>query len=128
MLRTLLLCLTLIAAPVAAQDFPVRIDHAFGTATIPDRPTRVVSLSFIGHDFLLALGVKPHALRKWYGNHPHGVWPWAQDALGDAAPIVMQGTSVMLTEELCGIAMRYRLCRDSSYSRAATVACCSTRP
>ncbi|WP_026757643.1 ABC transporter substrate-binding protein [Sediminimonas qiaohouensis] len=91
MLCTLFVCLTLLAAPVAAQDFPVRIDHAFGTATIPDRPTRVVSLSFIGHDFLLALGVKPYALRKWYGNHPHGVWPWAQEALGDAEPIVMQG-------------------------------------
>lgn len=85
------LLLLMLAAPLPAQDFPVRIDHAFGTAEIPAPPTRVVSLSFIGHDFLLALGVKPHALRKWYGDHPHGVWPWAQAALGEAEPIVMQG-------------------------------------
>lgn len=87
----LLLALTLLAAPSGAQEFPVRIDHAFGTATILERPDRVVSLSFIGHDFLLALGVKPIALRKWYGDFPHGVWPWGQEALGDAEPIVMQG-------------------------------------
>ena len=91
MLRAFLIALAVLAAPAAAQDFPVRIHHAFGTATIPKQPARVVSLSFIGHDFLLALGVKPHALRKWYGDHPHGVWPWAQKALGNAAPIVMQG-------------------------------------
>ncbi|MFC3614176.1 ABC transporter substrate-binding protein [Lutimaribacter marinistellae] len=91
MLRALLLSLTLASAPAAAQEFPVRIPHAFGTAEIPDRPTRVVSLSFIGHDFLLALGLRPYALRKWYGDYPFGVWPWAQDALGQAEPIVMQG-------------------------------------
>lgn len=91
MLRAFLIALAVLAAPAAAQDFPVRIHHAFGTATIPNQPARVVSLSFIGHDFLLALGVKPHALRKWYGDHPHGVWPWAQTALGNAAPVVMQG-------------------------------------
>lgn len=91
MLRAILFSLSLFAGPVAAQEFPVRIGHAFGTATIPKPPERVVSLSFIGHDFLLALGVRPIALRKWYGNFPHGVWPWAQAALGDAEPIVMQG-------------------------------------
>lgn len=91
MLRAALLALTLCAAPAAAESFPVRLPHAFGTAVIPERPARVVSLSYIGHDFLLALGVKPYALRKWYGTHPHGVWPWAQDALGDATPVVMQG-------------------------------------
>ncbi|XDA96730.1 iron-siderophore ABC transporter substrate-binding protein [Sulfitobacter sp. LCG007] len=91
MFREILLVLILLAAPCGAQEFPVRIDHAFGTATIPARPERVVSLSFIGHDFLLALGVKPIALRKWYGNFPHGVWPWGEEALGDATPVVMQG-------------------------------------
>ncbi|SET22757.1 iron-siderophore ABC transporter substrate-binding protein [Oceanicella actignis] len=92
MLRSLrLVPFLLLGAPAAAQEFPVRIAHAFGTAEIPAPPSRVVSLSFIGHDFLLALGVKPYALRKWYGDHPHGVWPWAQEALGDAEPIVMQG-------------------------------------
>lgn len=71
--------------------FPVTIDHRYGSTRVPAQPKRVVSLSFIGHDFLLALGVKPIALRDWYGGHKYGVWPWAQDALGDAEPLVMRG-------------------------------------
>ncbi len=40
-------------------------------------------------DFVLALGVKPAAITNWYGDYPLGVWPWAQQALGDARPGVM---------------------------------------
>jgi iron complex transport system substrate-binding protein len=71
--------------------FPVDIPNAFGVTHLEAEPRRVVSISYIGHDFLLALGVKPYALRKWYGSDPYGVWPWAQPALGDAQPIVLQG-------------------------------------
>lgn len=78
--------------PMARTDpFPVEITHRFGTASIPAKPRRIVSLSYIGHDFLLALGETPYALRKWYGNDPYGVWPWGHAALGDARPVVMQG-------------------------------------
>lgn len=83
-----LFCLPTLAG---AQAFPVEIEHRYGTAHIPERPQKIVSLSFIGHDFLLALGVVPHALRRWYGTDPYGVWVWGHDALGDAQPIVMQG-------------------------------------
>ncbi|WP_264211202.1 ABC transporter substrate-binding protein [Leisingera thetidis] len=75
----------------AAETFPVELQHRYGTATVPDRPERIVSVSFIGHDFLLALGLTPIALRKWYGGEPSGVWPWGHDALGQARPVVMQG-------------------------------------
>ena len=81
----------LLAPPSNAGTFPVEISHRYGTAYIESEPQKVVSLSFNGHDFLLALGVVPHALRMWYGAHPYGVWPWAQDALGDGKPIVMRG-------------------------------------
>lgn len=78
--------------PAGTQSsFPVEIPHKFGTAVIETRPSRVVSLSFIGHDYLLALGVVPYALRPWYGNHPYGVWPWAQAALGSGQPKLMPG-------------------------------------
>ena len=40
---------------------------------------------------MLSLGIKPYALRKWYGTDPFGVWAWGHEALGDAQPIVMQG-------------------------------------
>ncbi|MEM8977646.1 MAG: ABC transporter substrate-binding protein, partial [Pseudomonadota bacterium] len=74
-----------------AKAFPAEIEHRFGVARITKQPKRVVSISLIGHDFLLALDVKPVGLRRWYGSHPFGVWPWAQDQLGDAKPAVMQG-------------------------------------
>jgi iron complex transport system substrate-binding protein len=50
-----------------------------------------VSLGFSGIDNLLALGVKPVAVRYWYGDYEYAAWPWAQDALGDAKPEVLQG-------------------------------------
>lgn len=76
----------------ADQTFPVTIKHRYGEIVIPEKPKRIVSIGFISHDFVLSLGVKPVALRRWYGKHPYGVWPWAQAALGDAKPTVMWGS------------------------------------
>lgn len=93
MLRKLLTCIVLALGPAgaSADSFPVEIRHKYGTARIERAPEKIVSLSFIGHDFLLALGIKPYALRKWYGTDPYGVWVWGHEALGDAQPVVMQG-------------------------------------
>ncbi|MEC7962124.1 MAG: ABC transporter substrate-binding protein [Pseudomonadota bacterium] len=84
-----LMAIFALVSPAGAE--PREIEHRYGTTHVDGTPTRVVSLSFIGHDFLLSLGVKPIALRYWYGNHPYGVWPWAQEALGDATPQVIYG-------------------------------------
>ena len=74
----------------AADDqFPITIEHKYGTVTIPNKPERVVSVGFTEHDVLLALGVIPVGLRDWYGNQPFATWPWAQDELGDAQPTVI---------------------------------------
>lgn len=93
MLRRLLTCIALALLPSggSADSFPVEIEHRFGVTRIETEPKKIVSLSFIGHDFLLALGIAPYALRKWYGTDRFGVWVWGHDALGDAEPIVMQG-------------------------------------
>ncbi|WP_417671828.1 ABC transporter substrate-binding protein [Roseibium sp.] len=81
----------MLALPARADQSVVEIETKYGLARISQKPERVVSLSYIGHDFLLALGIKPIALRYWYGNYPNGVWPWAQAALGDATPVVLRG-------------------------------------
>lgn len=81
--------ITCLASPLWAE--PRQIVHRYGTTEIDGTPQRVVSLSFIGHDFLLALGVVPIALRYWYGDGENGVFPWAQQALGDATPTVLYG-------------------------------------
>ncbi|MEM8922839.1 MAG: ABC transporter substrate-binding protein [Actinomycetota bacterium] len=70
----------------AGGAFPLTIDHKFGSTTLESVPERVVSVGYNEHDFLLALGVVPVGLRDWYGDQPNSVWPWGQDALGDASP------------------------------------------
>jgi iron complex transport system substrate-binding protein len=85
------LILAAMGAAAQADDFPVAIEHVYGTTVIEKQPERVVSLGYEGHDNILALGVKPIAVRDWYGDYPYAVWPWAQAALGDAKPVVLKG-------------------------------------
>ncbi|WP_219418092.1 iron-siderophore ABC transporter substrate-binding protein [Pseudonocardia nigra] len=77
------------AAPAAAPGFPLRVEHRAGVTEIPREPQRVVTVGFSDQDPLLALGVRPVAVTDWYGDHPHATWPWAQDELGDAQPVVL---------------------------------------
>lgn len=93
-LKAALACLAFTASltcAAQAQSYPVTIEHQFGTTVIESQPQRVVSLSYSGHDDILALGVVPVALRYWYGDYPQGVFPWAQDALGGAEPVQLKG-------------------------------------
>lgn len=76
------------AAPQAR--FPVTIVHKFGSTTIPEPPARVVTLGYSEQDPVLALGVKPVAVREWFGEQPYATFPWAKEALGDATPDVLK--------------------------------------
>lgn len=69
--------------------FPVTIEHKFGSTVISKKPERVLTIGFSEQDPVLALGVKPIAVREWFGGHPFAVWPWAVDELGDATPEVL---------------------------------------
>lgn len=73
------------------QEFPLTIEHAFGTTTLEQKPERVITLDYSGIDDLLAFGVKPVAVRYWYGDYDYGAWPWAQKALGEAKPDLLKG-------------------------------------
>ncbi|MDP8968954.1 MAG: iron-siderophore ABC transporter substrate-binding protein [Actinomycetota bacterium] len=95
---TVAACGTDAGSPPAAQPsptaeapavFPVTIQHKYGTTEIPKAPERVVSVGLTDLDPLLALGVKPVAVRDWFGDQPYATWPWAQDELGDAKPQVL---------------------------------------
>jgi iron complex transport system substrate-binding protein len=70
-------------------SFPVTIEHKFGSTTIEEEPQRVVTVGFTDHDVVLALGVVPVGLREWYGDYERGVWPWAEELLGDAEPALL---------------------------------------
>lgn len=81
--------------PTEADDeFPVTIEHRHGTTTIESEPRRVVAAGLRDQDALLALGVIPVGVQDWFGDQPDAVWPWAQDELGDADPLVLDATQI----------------------------------
>ena len=80
-----------VSSAAGVGSFPVTIDHVYGATTIPSAPQRIVTLGLSDQDPLLALGVAPIAVSAWYGDYPSAVWPWAQDELGAATPVVLNG-------------------------------------
>ncbi|MCF2872033.1 ABC transporter substrate-binding protein [Octadecabacter sp. G9-8] len=89
-LMSFLVTLLVMVFPAFAQDYPLRIEHKFGTTIIETPPTRIASVDFNGADNLLALGVQPVAIRYWYGDSENGLWPWAQPLLS-STPEVLRG-------------------------------------
>ncbi|QYJ16653.1 hypothetical protein Rxycam_02488 [Rubrobacter xylanophilus DSM 9941] len=65
------------------------VEHRYGVTRISGRPRRVVSLGYQEHDFLYALGIKPVAVRYWYGDRDDVIYPWAEDEAGDADPEIL---------------------------------------
>lgn len=94
LLRTVsALVLTAAASPLAAQDFPVTITHAYGETVIAERPERVATWAWGNTDAVLALGIKPVAMPFLsYGGGDNGVHPWAEDVLeemGGEMPVLL---------------------------------------
>jgi iron complex transport system substrate-binding protein len=69
--------------------FPAKVEHKYGTTTVPARPRRIVSVGLTEQDTILALGYKPIATTEWYGDQPYAVWPWARAALGYSKPAIL---------------------------------------
>jgi iron complex transport system substrate-binding protein len=90
-MRALSLFALLAATPALSQEFPLTLEHRFGTSVIPEAPIRVASVDYAGADDLLALGVQPVTIRDWYGDHPRAVWPWAEPLLTDPDPVILRG-------------------------------------
>ncbi|NJO83552.1 MAG: ABC transporter substrate-binding protein, partial [Blastochloris sp.] len=84
-----LFTLSFASAQNAENAFPVTIEHKYGSTTLTAPPQRVVAIGYTEQDPLLALGVVPVAVRYWYGDAPNAIFPWAQEAAGNAAPEVL---------------------------------------
>lgn len=80
----------------SGEAFPVTIEHAFGSTTIDEEPTRVVAWGWASADAAIALDVIPVAIPfQEYGGNENGLLPWIEEALqerGAAIPEILPNT------------------------------------
>jgi len=70
------------AATAGGGEFPVSVEHAFGSTEIPAEPQRVVTWGWGSADAAIALGVVPVAMpTQTYGGDQDGVLPWIRERL-----------------------------------------------
>lgn len=70
--------------PVAADAFPVEMEHVYGTTTIEAAPERVIALGWTSYDVLIALDIVPIAMAaQIWGGDEDGYYPWTREAIGD---------------------------------------------
>ncbi|MBI1350284.1 MAG: ABC transporter substrate-binding protein [Actinomycetales bacterium] len=85
------------AASTAAAAFPVTVEHAFGTTTVPEAPERVATVAWSNHEVPIALGIVPVGMSKatWGDDDADGVLPWVEEALtglGAPTPVLFDET------------------------------------
>jgi iron complex transport system substrate-binding protein len=92
------------AAP-EENAFPATIAHKYGETTLEKAPSRVVCVGLTEQDALLAMGIVPLAVTKWFGDAPGYIFPWATDALGDGElPEVLSDTNGIEIEKVASFA------------------------
>jgi iron complex transport system substrate-binding protein len=96
------------AAPSAKEcekgAFPATIAHKYGETTLTKAPTRVVCVGLTEQDALLALGIVPVAVTKWFGDAPGYIFPWAVDKLGEAnLPEVLEDSNGVQVEKVAAL-------------------------
>ena len=84
------------------------IAHKYGETTLEKAPTRVVCVGLTEQDALLALGIVPVAVTKWFGDAPGYIFSWAQDKLADSGssglPEVLEDTNGVQVEKVAALA------------------------
>jgi len=89
--------LTVLPASAWGQEagaFPVTVEHAYGSTTIPAEPTRVVSVGYNDQDPIVALGVIPVGVMEWYPDQPTGFF-WVVERYGDTPPEILNGAEYL---------------------------------
>lgn len=100
MLVALCLAVAFAAAPAAADQFPLTIEHAFGTTTIAQKPQRVATVAWANHEVPLALGVVPvgFARANFGDDDGDGLLPWVAERLeeldADVPPLFDEGDGI----------------------------------
>ena len=93
-------------APTEESAFPVTITHKYGETTIEAAPKRVVCVGLTEQDMLLALGIVPVGVTYWFGDEAlQGVYPWAEELLGDAErPTLLKNANGIELEAVAALA------------------------
>lgn len=85
------------AAGSSAEEFPVTIEHAFGTTTIDEAPERVATVNWANQEVPLALGVVPVGMASadFGDDDGNGMLPWVEEKLeelGGEQPVLFDET------------------------------------
>ncbi len=88
-----------------AAQFPVTIEHAFGSTTIDKLPQRVATVGWGNHEVPLALGIVPVGMSKttWGDDDEDGILPWVKaklDELGGETPVLFDETDGIPYEQV----------------------------
>lgn len=113
-----------VLSPAAAQEaFPVTIEHAFGTITIPERPLRVATVAWANQEVPLALGIVPvgMAAANFGDDDGDGVLPWVEARLrelGAETPVLFDEGDGIDFEGVAAVRPDIILAAYSGLSRA----------
>ncbi|WP_295656646.1 iron-siderophore ABC transporter substrate-binding protein [uncultured Nocardioides sp.] len=97
------------AGPDAVAEegaFPATIEHKYGATEVTEAPERVVTVGLTEQDAVLALGVVPVGVTKWFGEAPGAIFPWATDALdaaGGELPEVLESADGIQVEKVAAL-------------------------
>ena len=73
-----------------AGAYPVTIEHLWGSTTVEEAPTRVVTLGVTDADTVLELGITPVAL-VGFAFFDTGLGPWATPLVDGEQPLLLKG-------------------------------------
>lgn len=106
--RSLVLAFPFALAMVAAataQQFPITLDHVYGSTIIESAPQRIVTWGWGNEDAVIALGVTPVGIPfQSYGGGEDGIQPWVEQALaGGDKPAVLANTGEPPFEQIAAL-------------------------
>lgn len=108
--RSVVLAFPLVLAMVAAataQQFPVKLNHVYGSTTIETAPKRIVTWGWGNEDAVIALGTVPVGIPfQSYGGGEDGIQPWIEQALastGGDKPAVLANTGEPPFEQIAAL-------------------------
>ncbi|MBY8847863.1 iron-siderophore ABC transporter substrate-binding protein [Saccharothrix longispora] len=84
----------------AGDSFPVTVEHALGSTTIPEKPERIATVAWANHEVPLALGIVPVGMAKanFGDDDTDGMLPWVSEKLQE-----LKAPTPVLFDETDGI-------------------------